>query len=519
MTRIVALGDRDPQYLTHREIDAALALMPADVDAGWVATDAPEARSLDGAAAVWLLPGTPYRDEDAAFAAIEHCLETGTPFLGTCGGFQYACVHLARRFGADARHAETEPDADDPAIVPLACSLYGETREVTPVAGTRLAAICRGRAVRGLPLVRLRARRLDRGAAPGERRRRLRDRAGRRRGGDRAARAPVLPRHVVPAAGRLRRERTAASAARGAARRCSCSHGVAAEPTYNSPVTRRRWISVGLVAAVLGLVVSGCDKEKPTVMQPTSAAEGLAACVNAGEDTIRDCYAAALKDLVENAEDPLAAVDAITEEARKDPGGFLLPNCHGLMHTVGREYARDHDLTVAALKDSLPKSNDPGCPAGYAHGLVTGVAPQIDPRDPKASAVGLRRLGHALRALQLHPRVRARVHADLERGSRGRAGALREARQELRSRLRAGRLPRLLVLGRRLRRHAEAERRRDRPEQALRRAEARVRAPVLVPRLRGQPPAGIDRERARRRPPLPGPRRAAARGLHHRRRR
>ena len=151
-------------------------------------------------------------------------------------------------------------------------------------------------------------------------------------------------------------------------------------------MTRRRWISVGLVAVVLGLVVSGCDKEKPTVMQPTSAAEGLAACQNAGEDTIRDCYAAALKDLVENAEDPLAAVDAITEEARKDPGGFLLPNCHGLMHTVGREYARDHNLTVAALKDSLPKSNDPGCPAGYAHGLVTGVAPQIDPRDPKASA-------------------------------------------------------------------------------------------------------------------------------------
>ncbi len=120
-------------------------------------------------------------------------------------------------------------------------------------------------------------------------------------------------------------------------------------------------------------------------MQPTSAAEGLAACVNAGEDTIRDCYAAALKDLVENAEDPLAAVDEITQVAREDPGGFLLPNCHGLMHTVGREYARDNGLTVAALKDSLPKSNDPGCPAGYAHGVVTGVAPQIDPRDPKAS--------------------------------------------------------------------------------------------------------------------------------------
>jgi CTP synthase (UTP-ammonia lyase) len=140
--KIVALGDRDPQFLTHREIDAALELRPADVAAGWVATDSAEARELDGVAAVWLLPGTPYRDEDAAFAAIEHCLTTGTPFLGTCGGFQYACLHLARRFGVDARHAETDPDAADPAIEPLACSLYGETRTVTPVAGTRLAAIC-----------------------------------------------------------------------------------------------------------------------------------------------------------------------------------------------------------------------------------------------------------------------------------------------------------------------------------------------------------------------------------------
>ena len=45
---------------------------------------------------VWLLPGTPYRDDEAAYAAIGHCLETGTAFLGTCGGFQYAAVALAR---------------------------------------------------------------------------------------------------------------------------------------------------------------------------------------------------------------------------------------------------------------------------------------------------------------------------------------------------------------------------------------------------------------------------------------
>jgi CTP synthase (UTP-ammonia lyase) len=39
----------------------------------------------------------------------------------------------------DAAHAEADPDAADPAIAPLQCSLYGETRTVTPVPGTRLA--------------------------------------------------------------------------------------------------------------------------------------------------------------------------------------------------------------------------------------------------------------------------------------------------------------------------------------------------------------------------------------------
>jgi CTP synthase (UTP-ammonia lyase) len=139
--RIVALGDRDPRYLTHREVDAALALMP---DADWVATDDSAARALvDDAEAVWLLPGTPYRDERAAFHAIRHCLAAGTRFLGTCGGFQYACLALARdRAGLhDAAHAETDPDAERLAIAPLACTLYGEVRTVTPVAGTRLARL------------------------------------------------------------------------------------------------------------------------------------------------------------------------------------------------------------------------------------------------------------------------------------------------------------------------------------------------------------------------------------------
>jgi CTP synthase (UTP-ammonia lyase) len=142
--RILALGDRDVAHLTHRELDAAFALMPDGVQCEWTATDSRQARELDVADAVWLLPGTPYRDDEAAYAAIAHCRRSGMPFLGTCGGFQYACVELARSLaGIDgASHAETEPDAEGIVVAPLACTLYGEVRSVLPVTGTRLAAIC-----------------------------------------------------------------------------------------------------------------------------------------------------------------------------------------------------------------------------------------------------------------------------------------------------------------------------------------------------------------------------------------
>ena len=104
-------------------------------------------------------------------------------------------------------NAESDPDADAPVVAPLACSLYGERRTVTPVPGTRLAAICGEAPFRGLSLVRLRPR----GRVRDEpltlgRRRRGRHRPGRRRRGDRGSRPPVLPGHRLPAAGRRQRD-------------------------------------------------------------------------------------------------------------------------------------------------------------------------------------------------------------------------------------------------------------------------------------------------------------------------
>src|SRR6185437_7661391 len=109
----------------------------------WVATDSPRARGLGaGVDAIWLVPGGPYRDDDAVLAAIETALDRPIAFLGTCSGFQYACLALARRAGARAAHAEVDPAAPDPLIARLDCTLHGEVRLVEPVPGTRFAAIC-----------------------------------------------------------------------------------------------------------------------------------------------------------------------------------------------------------------------------------------------------------------------------------------------------------------------------------------------------------------------------------------
>ena len=57
-----------------------------------------------------------------------------------------------------------------------------------------------------------------------------------------------------------------------------------------------------------------------------------------GRQRERACYAAALKALVEPGSDPRAVVQRIADRAWAKHGA-LLGNCHGLMHTVGREYA------------------------------------------------------------------------------------------------------------------------------------------------------------------------------------
>ncbi|MEZ0064809.1 CTP synthase (UTP-ammonia lyase) [Streptacidiphilus sp. MAP12-20] len=141
--RIALVGDRSPQVRSHQRIpQLAAALLERDslaLDLYWIGSDevdSPEdLRGFDG---IWVLPGSPYRSEAGALHAIRAARENGTPFLGTCAGFQHALLEYARDVCGltDAAHAENDPDAEHALITPLACSLVGHELPISVAPGT-----------------------------------------------------------------------------------------------------------------------------------------------------------------------------------------------------------------------------------------------------------------------------------------------------------------------------------------------------------------------------------------------
>lgn len=148
--RIALVGDRSPSVRSHQRLPGLLAALRErhglPVDAYWVPTeDALDPGAVSGFDAVWLLPGSPYRSEAGALAAVRTAREEGLPFLGTCGGFQHALLEFARNACGltGARHTENEPGdpsaeraADDILIAPLSCSLVGHEGRLRTVPGS-----------------------------------------------------------------------------------------------------------------------------------------------------------------------------------------------------------------------------------------------------------------------------------------------------------------------------------------------------------------------------------------------
>ncbi len=144
MAVIAVVGDRDESYETHRGIDRVLASLPSGITGAWHHTDELDPVEIAAADAVWMAPGTPYRNRAAALDVIRHAREHGRPILGSCGGFQHMLLEFARSVAgiADAEHEEERPEGETLLLTRLSCSLIGQIRPVTTVAGTSAAAVC-----------------------------------------------------------------------------------------------------------------------------------------------------------------------------------------------------------------------------------------------------------------------------------------------------------------------------------------------------------------------------------------
>jgi CTP synthase (UTP-ammonia lyase) len=145
--RIALVGDRSANVRAHARIpgliDALLTRDSIALDPYWIATPDVAECDLSGFDAIWLVPGSPYESAEGALAAVRTARERRIPFLGTCGGFQYALIEYARNVCglAEVENAEVTPDASDYLIVPLECSLKGHEEAVMIVPGTLAARI------------------------------------------------------------------------------------------------------------------------------------------------------------------------------------------------------------------------------------------------------------------------------------------------------------------------------------------------------------------------------------------
>jgi len=146
-TRLVILGEYDAAFAPHALTDAAIghasAALDVAVEARWMSTAEVDDAALAGSSALWIAPGSPYRDLDRTLRAIRFARERGVPCLGTCGGFQHMILEYARNVLGfpDARHAEYDPYASNLFISRLACSLAGRAMDLRLVPGSRVARI------------------------------------------------------------------------------------------------------------------------------------------------------------------------------------------------------------------------------------------------------------------------------------------------------------------------------------------------------------------------------------------
>ena len=118
-SRIALVGDRSANVRAHARIpaiiDALLTREGIALDPYWIATPDVSECDLGGFDAIWVVPGSPYDSAEGALAAVRTAREQRIPFLGTCGGFQYALMEYARNVCGLRRTSRTRRSRRTPA--------------------------------------------------------------------------------------------------------------------------------------------------------------------------------------------------------------------------------------------------------------------------------------------------------------------------------------------------------------------------------------------------------------------
>jgi CTP synthase (UTP-ammonia lyase) len=163
--RVGIVGDFDRNKHSHWATEAALfhaaARTGLAVEPEWLPTpalaEAGATRRLAPFDAIWGAPGSPYDSMPGMLEAIAHARTHDVPYLGTCGGFQYALIEFTRNVlgVADADSAENDPQGKNVVITPVKCEipahgprLHGAST-IHPMPGTLLEALCGPEALSG----------------------------------------------------------------------------------------------------------------------------------------------------------------------------------------------------------------------------------------------------------------------------------------------------------------------------------------------------------------------------------
>ena len=143
--RIGILGDFNTEFRSHHATNDALQhaarKLKIEVQSEWIPTDsllnAEAEKKLETFDGLWGAPGSPYKSFEGMLNGIGFARRRDWPYLGTCGGFQYAFIEFARNVLniKDADSAENNSGSKNIIIYPVACAVPDRKGDAPKLSG------------------------------------------------------------------------------------------------------------------------------------------------------------------------------------------------------------------------------------------------------------------------------------------------------------------------------------------------------------------------------------------------